>query len=187
MKLPAFLASLVLSRQVRRATYDIQDSPSIPSLARDLERVESVREVKDVQRTFAQLAQFGRWSDIAALFTQDALFQWGEESVQGPAAIQAWLKADAGNMDGVRPGSLYAMVDDLLLIKSITPGAGGNIVLKWDSSANRTYQMQISNDLKSWSNLGGTITGTGNELSLTDSNSIAAASRRFYRLGAAAP
>jgi hypothetical protein len=84
-------------------------------------------------------------------------------------------------------GSLYAMMDDLLLIKSITLGAGGNILLKWDSSANRTYLMQISNDLKSWSNLGGTITGTGNELSLTDSNAITAASRRFYRVSAAAP
>src|ERR1051325_8276588 len=104
MKLPTFLASLALGRQVRRATYDIQESPSLASIERDLERVESVREVKDVQRTFAQLAQFGRWADMAALFTQDAQFQWGDESVQGPSAIQAWLKMDAGNMDGVRTG-----------------------------------------------------------------------------------
>ena len=116
MKLPAFLAGLALGRQVRRATYDIQESPSLHSLARDLERVESVREVKDVQRTFAQLAQFGRWADMAALFTQDGLFQWGDESVQGPAAIQAWLKTDAGNMDGVRAGSLYALVAENPLV-----------------------------------------------------------------------
>ena len=115
MRLPAFLASLAVGRQVRRA-YDIQESPSLRSVARDLDRVESVREVKDVQRTFAQLAQFGRWADMAALFTQDGLFQWGDESVQGPAAIQAWLKTDAGAMDGVQPGSLYALVAENPLV-----------------------------------------------------------------------
>ena len=36
-----------------------QTTTTLNSLARDIERVESVREVKDVQKIFAQLAQFG--------------------------------------------------------------------------------------------------------------------------------
>jgi hypothetical protein len=79
-------------------------------------------------------------------------------------------------------GSLYSVIDQVLLIKGINMDAGGSVTLKWDSLANQTYQMQFSNDLKSWSNLGNPASGTGNELSVTDTNAVASSSRRFYRL-----
>ncbi|KAK1765353.1 SnoaL-like domain-containing protein [Phialemonium atrogriseum] len=104
------------------------------SLARDLARVESVREVKDLQRTFGQLAQYGRWGDMAALFSDKGVLRWGSgkganiladsdaTSVTGPAAIEAWLREDAGGMDGVRPGSLHALVNEMPLVSLSTDG-----------------------------------------------------------------
>jgi hypothetical protein len=94
-------------------------SPSavtLDTLARDIERVESLREVKDVQRTYAHLAQFGRWDDMAKLFANGGSLQWGSEVVTGQANIAAWLAAEAGAMNGVNPGSLHTTVIDQPLV-----------------------------------------------------------------------
>jgi hypothetical protein len=50
-------------------------SLTVDSLARNVERVESIREVKDVQRSFSQLSQFGRWDDMASLFSSNGTLQ----------------------------------------------------------------------------------------------------------------
>jgi hypothetical protein len=89
---------------------------TLNSLARDVERVESVREVKDVLRNFAQLAQFGQWSDIAALFSDNGTLRWGNDTAIGPEAIKTWLQTDAGNMDGIQPGSLNTVVAECPLV-----------------------------------------------------------------------
>lgn len=88
----------------------------LSSLARDVERVESVREIKNVQRTFAQLAQFGKWNDMAELFSDNGILKWGNETATGPKAIERWLKIDAGNMDGIQPGSLDTMIAESPLV-----------------------------------------------------------------------
>lgn len=85
---------------------------AIDELARDVERVESVRAVKNLQRTYAQLSQFGQWQAMAALFADDATLHWGGETVTGRDAIQAWLKTQAGDMDGRTPGSLHTEIID---------------------------------------------------------------------------
>jgi hypothetical protein len=108
MRFADLLAGLPLAG--RRDTHDAQAPPTLNTVARDLVRVESVRDVKDVQRSFAQLAQFGRWSDMASLFADNGVLIWGNETANGPVAIQQWLKTDAGEMDGIRPGSLNTMV-----------------------------------------------------------------------------
>jgi hypothetical protein len=89
---------------------------TLNTLSRDVERVESVRKVKDVQKSFAQLAQFGRWSDIAVLFSDNGTLQWGNAIANGPAAIKTWLQTDAGHMDGIRPGSLNTVVTECPLV-----------------------------------------------------------------------
>jgi hypothetical protein len=66
--------------------------------------------VKDVTATFAQLAQFGRYIDMAALFADNATLQWGSAVATGRLAIEKWLKTDAGSMDCTRPGSLDTLV-----------------------------------------------------------------------------
>lgn len=80
--------------------------PTLDSLARDVKNVESIREIKDVQRTLSQLAGFGRWKESAEFFSQAGVLEWGKEIAQGPKNIEAWLRADAGNMDGIKPGSI---------------------------------------------------------------------------------
>ncbi|KAK4161395.1 hypothetical protein QBC43DRAFT_323942 [Cladorrhinum sp. PSN259] len=82
----------------------------IDDLARHVEQVESIREVKDVTAQFAQLAQFGRYREMAKLFTDDGVLLWGNISAKGVANIQEWLKEDAGDMNGVTPGSLDTLV-----------------------------------------------------------------------------
>lgn len=83
---------------------------AIDALARDVERVESVRAVKDLQRTYAQLSQFGQWQAMAALFADDGAVCCGDQSVTGRDAIEAWLKERAAAMDGRTPGSLHTEV-----------------------------------------------------------------------------
>lgn len=85
---------------------------AIDELARDVERVESVRAVKDLQRAYAQLSQFGQWRAMAALFAEETGLHWGDESVTGRDAIEAWLEAQAGDMDGRTPGSLHTEIID---------------------------------------------------------------------------
>jgi hypothetical protein len=91
------------------------DAPApeaIDELARDVERVESLRAVKDVQRAYAQLSQFGRWDAMAGLFAEDGVIVWGEQSVTGRGAIAAWLATQAGAMNGQVPGSLHTEIID---------------------------------------------------------------------------
>jgi len=95
---------------------------TLESLALDVSRVESVREIKDLTSAFAQLAQFGRWADMAALFSQNGTLQWDKTISTGPAAIEKWLKADAAGMDGIAPGSLDTLVASNPLVNLATDG-----------------------------------------------------------------
>jgi len=79
-------------------------------LARDVERVESIREIKDLTATFSQLAQHGGYTEMAALFSSSGVLTWGNFSVKGPEAIERWLKRDAGDMNGIKPGSMDTLV-----------------------------------------------------------------------------
>ncbi len=69
----------------------------LDELAQSVERTESLRAVKDLQRNYAHYAQFGLWDDMASLFTADATFTWDTRSVQGKAKIAAWLRHRGGN------------------------------------------------------------------------------------------
>jgi hypothetical protein len=95
---------------------------TLNSLARDVSRLESVREVKDVQRSYAQLSQFGRWQDMANLFATEGTLQWGSEIVTGRAAIQSWLATKDGAADGVAPGSLHTEIIDEPLVNLAVDG-----------------------------------------------------------------
>ncbi|KAH8898293.1 hypothetical protein GQ53DRAFT_837232 [Thozetella sp. PMI_491] len=98
-----------------------ETSSGSTALDRDIERVESVREIKDVQRSFAHLAQFGRWDDLGKLFAEDGILHWGTgaplddkqaDVMTGPNAIAAWFRKDAGRMDGAHTGSLHTILVD---------------------------------------------------------------------------
>ena len=88
---------------------------TVDRLARDVTRLESLRAVKDLQRSYAQYAQFGLWADMAALFAADGRLIRGDEVITGHAAIAAWLEARGGPA-GRFPGALNTeMIDDPLV------------------------------------------------------------------------
>lgn len=105
----------------------------VDSLARDVERVESLRAVKDVQRDYAQYEQFGLWDDMAALFAEDAKLAWGDDEIDGHDAIASWLKQRGGGADGLAPGALNTeFIDEPLVNLSVD----GNIAKgRWMSLA----------------------------------------------------
>ncbi|KAM7192724.1 hypothetical protein V8F33_008185 [Rhypophila sp. PSN 637] len=120
MRLSSVLTATVLL--VTRAS--AQSPVTIESLTEDLARLESVREIKNVQRTFAQLAHYGRFQQMASFFADNGILRWGAgtgtnilddsdaTAITGPAAIETWLRTDAGKMDGLQPGSLNTWINE---------------------------------------------------------------------------
>jgi len=81
---------------------------SVDRLARDVDRLESLRAVKTLQRTYAQYAQYGRWTDMAALFAEGGRIEWGDRRIEGRAAIADWAMRRSGGATpaGLAPGAL---------------------------------------------------------------------------------
>jgi hypothetical protein len=83
----------------------------INELARSVERAEGIRAVKTVQRSFAQYGQFGLWSEMAGLFSADAVYIWGDDKANGPKAIGDLLARKYGNgKRGLEPGAVHAQL-----------------------------------------------------------------------------
>ena len=61
--------------------------PSLDELARDVDRAESVRAVKNLQRTYAQYSQYGLWNEMADLFAGEATYIFDDEVIKGRKAI----------------------------------------------------------------------------------------------------
>lgn len=108
------------------------EAASLSVLARDVACLESVREIKNVQKSFAQYAQFGRWREMSGLFAEDGVIHWGRgapldeddaDFIQGPEDIKTWLEDDAGNMDGIRPGSFNAHLNEMPLVSLSEDGS----------------------------------------------------------------
>lgn len=100
------------------------DNAEIDELARDVDRLTSLREVKDLQRTYAHYAQFGLWDEMARLFSADARFIRGAETVTSPAAIADWLKRRGQGLSarprGLASGALHTeMIDEPLVNLSV--------------------------------------------------------------------
>ena len=92
----------------------------IDTLARDVTRVESLRAVKDLQRFYAQYAQFGLADEMADLFAEDATLTWGDKTVSGKKAIAAWLKQRLGSVRGLAPGAVRSeFIEDPLVNLSV--------------------------------------------------------------------
>lgn len=108
-----------------------QAAPTLDILARDVERVESLREAKDVQRTFAHLAQFGLWEQMAELFADDATLRWGDHSVVGRTEIAAWLKADVSAGGVIPPGSLHTEIFEQPLANLSVDGR--TVLCRWNA------------------------------------------------------
>jgi hypothetical protein len=109
---------------------------ALDSFARDVSRVESVRGVTTLQRSYAQYAQYGLWNEVGALFAPNATFTFdglikAAETARGPAAIAAFLRARyGGGHDGLSAEGLSSMfIDNPLVNLSVD---GNSAKARWD-------------------------------------------------------
>ena len=97
-------------------TLPVRADTALDSFARDLDRAESVRAVKTLQRVYAQYAQAGLWDQLGALFATDGTFVFDgqvkpAETAREPAAIAAFLRARyGGGYEGLRADGLSTMM-----------------------------------------------------------------------------
>ena len=92
-------------------------------LAQNVERAESVRAVKRLQETYAQYSQFGLWTDMAALFTDDAQLLYGKDNQQGRQSIQNYFLTTFG--EGTQGLRSLARRLDILHAGAMKRGRGG--------------------------------------------------------------
>lgn len=98
----------------------------VASLARDVDRAESLRAIKTLQRLYAHYAQFGLWREVGDLFAPDGSFRFDGQimpgqTVRGPAAIAAFLRGRyGGGHEGLEPGDVRTMMIEAPLI-SLSP------------------------------------------------------------------
>ena len=105
----------------------------VDTLARDVSRLTSLRQVKDLQRSYAHYAQSGQWNAMAALFAKDATFIRGTETLHGRKAIEQWLTRRGGGRHGVPAGGLHTEFIDEPLANLSVDGASAKV--RWMSLA----------------------------------------------------
>src|SRR5690606_9016641 len=54
---------------------------ALDELAREVDRAESMRAVKNLQRTYAHYAQYGLWNEMGALFAENGQYIFDGEAV----------------------------------------------------------------------------------------------------------
>ncbi len=116
-----------------------EQAEAFNDLARDIERLESLRAVKDLQRNYVQYGQFGLWSDMAALFSENAVVAWGDQQVGGAAAILNWLRERGADVSDLAPGALNTEFIDQPLI---------NLSVDGDSAKGRWMSLAFKGDGK---------------------------------------
>jgi hypothetical protein len=129
MKHPAWAVAAALAFAGPAA---LASPPSKDALARDVERAESVRAVKNLQYAYAQYAQFGLWNEMGALFARDAVLDAGDTHVQGRAAIAAHLTRNDGHgRQGLAPGAVQT---ELIAAPVVNLSADGRTAKgRWDA------------------------------------------------------
>ena len=82
--------------------------PTLESLTNDLRRAESVRKIKNLQKTYTQLAFHGQWADMSALFADDGILRWGQ------GKPDANLLADSDAIDSKGTAAIEAFIANRL-------------------------------------------------------------------------
>jgi len=124
-------AGVILSVLLALVCARARAADDVDSLARDVDRVLSLRQVKDLQRTYAQLAQLGQWDAMAALFTNEATFIRGADTVSGRKAIAEWLMRRGGGKSGLPAGALHTEFIDEPLANLSADGRSAKV--RWMS------------------------------------------------------
>lgn len=122
VKIRSTALALVLLAAAQPVLAHTASGTHIDTLARDIDRAESVRAVKDLQRTYAQYSQFGLWGDMAALFTPDAVINLGEgDDLHGGTALASHYRAAFGH-DGLDAGQFHVQLIDEPLVNLAPDG-----------------------------------------------------------------
>jgi len=87
------------------------NASAIDRLALEVERADAVRAVKTLQRSYAQYAQFGLWSEMAALFAENARFIRNAETIEGQRAIGDYFLVKQGDgRQGLGDGEFHTQL-----------------------------------------------------------------------------
>src|SRR5207253_689464 len=98
-------------------------TPFPPSeLSRDVSRLENLRQIKNLQRTYAQFAQYGLWEEIGGLFAPDARFTFDGlvkqgQTMNGAQEIVRFLRGRyGGGHEGLQAGDTRLMLFEAPLV-----------------------------------------------------------------------
>lgn len=108
----------------------------LAALARDVDRVESVRTVKRIMLAWATYIDQGQWDRAAALFADDALLQHGDDQYRGRADILAYFRGRiGGGRDGLAPKTIHT---PYLMTPIVTLSADGTMAkARWHALSMR--------------------------------------------------
>jgi len=95
----------------------------LAALARDVDRVESVRAIKRLQRAWALYVDAGDWDAATSLFARDAELAHGPERFRGTAEIRAYFERAVGQGTVGLPAKTVHV--PFLMAPIITLGADG--------------------------------------------------------------
>ena len=125
LKRAAMIASALTLAALPGAVAFAKTPPSqeLDALARDVGRLESLRTVKTLQKSYAHYAQYGLWGEVADLFAEDATFVFDGETISGKAAIRDFLaKRYGAGADGLADGKVSTMLIETPLINLSADG-----------------------------------------------------------------
>lgn len=133
LALTCALIALVAAAQPATARQD----PALDTFARDLDRTESLRAVLNLQRNYAQYAQFGLWNQVGELFARNGSFVFDglikpAQTATGPAAIADFLRTRyGGGREGLSAGDLSTMMIDAPVANLSVDGNSANV--RWEA------------------------------------------------------
>jgi hypothetical protein len=105
------VAVTVIPLALRTRAADSGSSP-LDTLARNVDRAEAIRAVKNLQYAYSHYAQFGLWSELGSLFSDDGEASYGGEAIKGRAAITTY---NMNTFGGGKPGLPAGVVDNLFV------------------------------------------------------------------------
>jgi hypothetical protein len=110
--------------------------PALDNFAREVSRTESLRAVLNLQRAYAQYAQYGLWTQVGALFARDGSFVFDglikpAQTAKGPAAIAAFLRNRyGGGYEGIKADGLSTMMIEAPVANLSRDGNSANV--RWE-------------------------------------------------------
>jgi hypothetical protein len=114
--------------------------------------------------------------------TRDNLTEYPRFSLINTPTSFFSLKKGSTYPDGyssLKKYSLDVVSTQVVVAQTASGVSGSNLVLKWSSGVNTQYQVQESDDLSTWSDIGSPITGTGSMMSWSAPITTAT---KFYRI-----